>query len=106
MANQEMIKRAYAEGAYAALKEAGYDDQTAAYYANEMAKQAEGPFGQTGGPTPSGDIYQQGKPTGILAKIPPRPPLSPRQQAALANARGPKGLVPPDPSKLPPPMPR
>lgn len=42
MASHEMIKRAYAEGAYAALKEAGYDHQTAVHYAVDMAKQATG----------------------------------------------------------------
>jgi hypothetical protein len=42
MANNEMIKQAYAQGAYTALKEAGYDDQTASNVAWELAKQAQG----------------------------------------------------------------
>jgi hypothetical protein len=44
MVSQDMVKQAYAEGAYQALKEAGYDDQTAAQIAREMAKQAGGPL--------------------------------------------------------------
>lgn len=93
MASNEMIKRAYAEGAYAALKEAGYDHQTAVHYATEMAKQAEG-FQVPPKPDLSG--------VPGLSGPAPHKQFNPRQQAALANARGPKGLVAPDPSKLPP----
>lgn len=98
MASREMVKRAYAEGAYAALKEAGYDDQTAEHYAIEMAKQAD-PGGIPAAPaTPQVDVGS------LLAQRKPAVPMggTPRMQAALQGARGPKGLVPPKPGSLPP----
>lgn len=95
MANNEMIKRAYAEGAYAALKEAGYDHQTAVHYATEMAKQAQGMPAVPPTPDLPGTIQ------GLLGTGRQTGP-NPRQAAALAGARGPRGLVPPNPNKLPP----
>lgn len=95
MANQEMIKRAYAEGAYAALKEAGYDDQTATNVAWEMAKNAapgQGPFQVPAAPDLPGTIQ------GLLGGQKAGP--SPRQQAILNAGRGPKGLVPPSPAAM------
>lgn len=102
MANYEMIKQAYAQGAYAALKEAGYDHQTAEYYAIEMAKQADGPI-------PVGDItknMRQGTPGAAPMEFPglpsrkprvpnvrPEPSLNPATSGALPTAGA--GLVRP-----------
>lgn len=89
MVSQDMVKQAYAQGAYQALKEAGYDDQTAAQIATDMAKKAAEPVAPTiplkgmpglGAPRPApmGPALK-GRPTGLAGTMnqPPAPTFSP-----------------------------
>lgn len=85
MVTNQMVKQAYAEGAYQALKEAGYDHQTAEYYAIEMAKQA--------GPDPL--AFKQKPPAFKGPPVRPEPSANPKTDAMLPTAGA--GLTRPAP---------